>query len=385
MKNLSSISTRVLIEKTIIWFSLYSIISSIFKTPTFTASESAYLLIITIFLVVNDHIRLKYLSGQYSFRYYASFLVSNLLSGILLFKINCLGSQIYNIFLLIEIIVTTRKLPWTVVSLHFIIFFTALKAAGTSGKDILMSYLVIMAIIYLFRNVLLEKAKIQTLNKELQSVNTKLKNYSQKIQELTISKERTRIAQELHDSLGHYLIALTMNLEFADKIVSKNPSEAKQVINKSHDLSKECIINLREAVALLNDPAPQKGLLKSINEIFENFQQTNEIKFELDMDNKVESADPDIKNCLYKTVQESITNGIKHGNATFFSIRIRKSFEKISISITDNGTGCSEINKSNGIKGIEKRFAALGGEVDFHSGLDSGFTVEAVIPEIADL
>ena len=50
-----------------------------------------------------------------------------------------------------------------------------------------------------------------------------------------------------------------MNLEFADKIVSKNPGEAKQVINKSHDLSKECIINLREAVALLNDPAPQKG------------------------------------------------------------------------------------------------------------------------------
>ena len=61
------------------------------------------------------------------------------------------------------------------------------------------------------------------------------------------------------------------------------------------------------------------------------------------------------------------------------------SFEQISISITDNGTGCSEINKSNGIKGIEKRFAALGGEVNFHSGMDSGFTVEAVIPEIADL
>ncbi|MEC0599881.1 sensor histidine kinase [Bacillus spizizenii] len=383
MKNVSAISTRVLIEKLIKLFSLYSIITSIPKMHSLSIVEMFFLLTLTLLLIVNDHIRLKYFSSGKPIIYFTLLFMSIIMSGIILGGINCIGSQIYITLLLIEMIVTTRKIPWVIVSMHFITFFTALTYSGTHTKDIILSYLVIMSIIYLFRNNLLEKAKIETLNKELQEANHTLKQYSQQIQKLTISKERTRIAQELHDSLGHYLIALTMNLEFAVKVVDKNPKQVKQVISKSHDLSKECILKLRKAVTLLNDDIPQTELLKSINEIFENFRETNKITFDLEMDSRVESADPDIKNCLYKTVQEAITNGIKHGNATYFSIKISRDSDKISIKIRDNGSGCSEIVKSNGLKGIENRIAALGGKVDFFSGNHSGFTIKAYISEIA--
>jgi signal transduction histidine kinase len=348
--------------------------------------QAIFLSIITLFLIANDYIRAKFLSKHYLFWYYASFIISNVFAGFLLYEVYSIGSQIYIIFLLIEIIVTTQGIPSILVGIHLIIFLVSLKSANTNIKDILTPYLVTMCIIFLFRNILLEKVKIETLNHELNSANSTLKQYSKKIQELTISKERTRIAQELHDSLGHYLIALTMNLEFAGKVVDTEPKKAKNVINKSQDLTKDCILNLRKAVALLNDNVSQKELFKSINEIFRSFPETDEIEFVLDMDEEVGFSNPDIKNCIYKTVQEAITNGIKHGNATYFSINIHKNDEQISIIIMNNGSKCSDIIKSNGLKGIENRIIALGGEVHFYSDdNNSGFIVKANIPEILDL
>ncbi len=62
------------------------------------------------------------------------------------------------------------------------------------------------AVIYLYRKNLQEKSKVELLNRELKIANDTLKEYSDRIEELAVTKERTRIAQEPHDSLGHYLV-----------------------------------------------------------------------------------------------------------------------------------------------------------------------------------
>lgn len=102
------------------------------------------------------------------------------------------------------------------------------------------------------------------------------------------------------------------------------------------------------------------------------------------MDEDIEAVNFEIKDCIYKTVQESITNGIKHGKATLFSLAIHKSPRQISLLIANNGTGCREVIKSNGIQGIEQRIHALGGTVQFDSNQDSGFKVQANIPKMVD-
>ncbi|KWX88012.1 histidine kinase [Paenibacillus riograndensis] len=340
-----------------------------------------FLTLIAVLLLVNDFTRVKFLN-QTKALWYVSFILSNLLAGFLLFKVYCMGTQIYIIILLVEIIVSTHKIPVYVLCLHFSIFTASLIADHTTLRDILSSYLIIISIVYLFRNVLIEKARTQELNQELQIANTTLQEYSNKIQELTISQERTRIAQELHDSLGHYLIALNMNLEYASTIVDVETDKAKLAIQKSQQLSKECIVNLRKTVVLLGDERASKELLQSLHEIFDNFLETNKIQFELNMDEDIEYVDSDIKNCIYKTVQESITNGIKHGQATHFSIAIHKYSDHISLLVHNNGPDCKEIIKSKGIQGIEKRILALGGKVVFYSGESSGFRIEANIPKI---
>lgn len=384
MKKAEVHNNGIFIEKIIKYFAFYSIFSSIVKIYPINIKQAFFVSIITVLLIANDYARVKFQDKPNSFWYAISFIGSNVLAGFLLYEVYCIGSQIYIIILLIEIIVTTKEIPRFILGLHFIIYLIALKIANTNIKDILTSYLVIMSILYLFRNILLEKEKIQILNQELKVANKTLKEYSEKIKELTISKERTRIAQELHDSLGHYLVALTMNLEYAAKVVDIEPEKMKSLIKKSQNLSRDCILNLRQAVALLNANPAQKGLRKSIEEIFENFRETSGIEFELEINEAVEFVNPDIKNCLYKTVQEAITNGIKHGNAEKFSIKIHKNYDQILLIIMNNGARCTNIVKSNGINGIESRVIALGGEVHFYSDDYSGFIVKASIPEIID-
>jgi signal transduction histidine kinase len=278
--------------------------------------------------------------------------------------------------------VNTKKIPIYFISINFVVFTTSLLASHTLLEDILPSYFIIFAVVYLFRNVTIEKAKTQELNQELQIANATLQAYSEKMEELTISKERTRIAQQLHDSIGHYLIALNMNLEYANTIVDKEPSKAKLAINKSHDITKECMLDLRKTVALLAEEHSSKNLQQALQEIFDNFCETNQIKFELDMDAAIEQVDSDIKNCIYKTVQECITNGIKHGKATYFSIKIHALPQQISILTYNNGVSCEEIVRSKGLQGIEDRIVALGGQVNFESSQLSGFTVKASVPRV---
>ncbi|MFC3746104.1 sensor histidine kinase [Paenibacillus sp. GCM10012306] len=381
MKQVATQVSGVFIGRAMKCFLLISILFTILEKYSITAHMSAILVGVTLFSLGNDYFRMRF--NSMSAAWYTSFIISNILAGFLLFKAYSIGSQIYIIILLVEIVVSTKKIPVSVLCLHFAIFTVALLAEHTTIKEILSSYIIIVAIVYLFRNVVIEKAKTQGLNQELQVANAKLLEYSSQIQELTISTERTRIAQELHDSLGHYLVALNMNLEYANATVDVEPNKAKVAITKSHELSKECIVNLRKAVVLLREEPASKELLESLHEIFANFQGTNKIQFELNMDDDIERVDSDIKHCIYKTVQEAITNGIKHGEATYFSIDIHKNMDQISLLIHNNGAKCTEIIKSNGIQGIENRITALGGTVSFYCSQAPGFNVEASIPKIA--
>jgi signal transduction histidine kinase len=140
--------------------------------------------------------------------------------------------------------------------------------------------------------------------------------------------------------------------------------------------------SLREVVSILRKDNYIDKLRISINEIFNNFKDSNSIEFTLQMDEQVEKATPDMKNCIYKTIREVVTNGIKHGNATNFIIEISNEDNNISLLIKNNGLPCSNIIKSTGLKGIENRIKALGGNVSFISGEVKDFTIRANIPNV---
>lgn len=216
-----------------------------------------------------------------------------------------------------------------------------------------------------------DKITIRKLNEELLEQNKKLKEYSEQVEVLILEKERNRVAQELHDSLGHYLMAISMHLNMLEKV--KDEEKRDVVFLKTKELVKESIRELRETVYKLKEEA-NISFKNRIENLEENFK--DEVKFINNIDAEFEKESEEIKEALYITIKECITNGLKHGSSTEFVIDIKVKVN-IVFEIKNNGISPKEIKMSNGLLGIRKRIENINGWVLFE--INDGFTVRGEV------
>lgn len=347
--------------------------------------SAAIIVVLIIIAGINDSMREKFCKDYKSILYCLSFILSSIINSYFIYKIGGSGAAIYSIVLIVDILMFADKIPVFLLVINFITYCIPYKINSNPKinlnlEQIFLNYLGEFIVILIMRSLFIEKVKAGKLNEQLTSANLKLKEYSRKIEELTVSKERTRIAQELHDSIGHSLIALSMNLEYAENIALLKPDKTKEVINKAYSMSKDCIVKLREVVSVMKEDSSISNLHEAINKLFQNFGSNEIYKFNLKMYDGIEDESGNIKSCIYKTVMEGITNGIKHGKAESFDIKVDKENDNIIFKVKNNGLSSKEIKKSNGLLGIEKRIAELKGTVKFYSENGSGFTIDAIIP-----
>lgn len=302
------------------------------------------------------------------------------------------GIFTYGYALLDDIFKEKKSIIKLFVSIHFILFFSLLYLTLLSKPDVnasiimivmsisLLAYIGLSGMLYSIRTLEIEKEEVKQLNNKLKLANIKLQEYAIEVEEITISKERTRVAQELHDSLGHSLMALTMHLEYAKKICTIKPEKVEEVLAQSEKIAKASIIDLRKAVTLLNSELEILDLNTSIEKLIKNFYLVSNLKINYNKNESVDELSTNIKTSIYKTIQESITNSLKHGNATEINIKISLPNDNVEVIITDNGIGCDNIIKSNGLIGIENRIEFLGGTTYYFSHNDLGFGIKLLIP-----
>lgn len=239
----------------------------------------------------------------------------------------------------------------------------------------LFPYILVLSIVIVSYTRRKEREKVGILNKELLLQNEKLKEYSKELEKLTIEKERNRVAQELHDSLGHYLMGISMHVNLIEKF-DNNEEKRKEIIEKTKIIVKDSIKELRATVYKLKEYEKEQKLIWRIIEIEENLNEA--IEFENDIHENIEEVDDNIKEALYITIKEAITNGIKHGDAKYFKIKIYINEEIINFSIFNNGKSPINIKKSNGLRGIEERIKNLNGKCEFNI-LNNGFSITGKI------
>lgn len=376
MDFLSSSKNRIITLKILQAVALISIFKATLYSPIQIAN-----VVLVVFLAINDYFRR---TARETIKY-VSFMLSNLIICYFSYKTKTISTTTYCSLLTIELVLLNKKFLKSLLIINFISFaisngiFHSNNLLDTT-ENILSSYGPTILICFLIRSIVMEKIKTEKLNNELKKTNFTLKKYSNKIEELTVTNERTRIAQELHDSMGHSLVALSMNLEYAENIIDIKPEKVKSTIQNCYSLSKDCLNNLRKAVSVLKTTS-SINLRSDIDKLFLNLKIADKYKFNLDFDDKVEKVSRDIKTCIYKTLREAITNGIKHGDATSFNIHIYKSSQFIIFKIDNNGKGCKEIIRSNGMIGMEERVHLLNGEITFKSDAIDGFTIDVKIPE----
>jgi PAS domain S-box-containing protein len=203
-------------------------------------------------------------------------------------------------------------------------------------------------------------------------------------QERVREDERKRIAREIHDDLGQNLLALRLDVsmlhsrtEHAHPKLNKRVSAALDQIDATMRAVRSTINNLRPTVLDL-------GLNAAIEWQVKDFQRRSGIACELSMDEKDLELDDNRATALFRILQESLTNVIRHAQASRVRIDLHKIGNIIFMKVADDGIGiypdCRRKANSFGLVGIEERISALGGELMIDSDRDKGTALTISIP-----
>lgn len=201
------------------------------------------------------------------------------------------------------------------------------------------------------------QARAESLNRELVATQHLLAEASRQ-------GERTRIARDLHDLLGHHLTALTINLQVAERVAD---GEARERIAKCHGLARDMLGDVRAAVTTLRDDSAV-DFTQSLRLIVENIPQ---LQIDLDMDDDLRINDVNIAESLLRCVQEAITNTLRHASASECTVRVWREDGRLHAEIHDNGRVDAEFVPGNGLLGMRERIERINGRLDFERVRDA--------------
>ena len=224
------------------------------------------------------------------------------------------------------------------------------------------------------------------LNKRLEIANTDLQRTNEELEKslmdnarLAEIRERNRIAREIHDTLGHTLTGLAAGIDACIALAGDDKPALRNQLNLLSKVSRNGIKDIRMSVSSLRPDAPERLNLKSaIEELVENTKRVAGVNIKLDCDIINLKFDEDEEMAIYRIVQESLTNAIRHGRAKNIDVSIKKNYGSINLLICDDGIGCENIKAGFGLRHIRERVNMLKGQVNFSS--EEGFKVEAMIP-----
>lgn len=227
--------------------------------------------------------------------------------------------------------------------------------------------------------------KLQNQVKSLQRLADEKAELAKSAHKSAVIEERQRIARDLHDAVSQQLFALTMMSEAAIKQIEHNPSLATEqmveVANAAHQAQSEMralLLHLRP-VYLSGDPLP-KGIQKLIQEL----RQKSQIEFHLVIDESLKLSEATEEH-VFRIIQESLSNILRHANATEVKLEIFKRGKELFMHIADNGSGFdlshdNEKKTSYGLKTMKERSEELGGTFTIRSNVDEGTYIDIRIP-----
>lgn len=227
-----------------------------------------------------------------------------------------------------------------------------------------------------------EKEKFERTNTELEEAYKSLIEAQAVSQQLSIEKERTRMAREIHDTLAHTFTNLIVQLEVCKKLSSVDVGRLTEELEKAQELTRSGLNDVKRTIKSLRPQALEgKPFIESVLDFINNTMNNTEVHIILN--NTLPCGlklSTTLEITIFRLIQECITNSIRHGHSKEIQITMNLISDVISINIHDNGTGCSRIKKGYGLTGIQERVEAAGGLVDFSSTFGNGFDTKVSIP-----
>lgn len=221
--------------------------------------------------------------------------------------------------------------------------------------------------------------RINHANEKLQQMNTQLLDYAKKTEKIAEMRERNRLAREIHDTIGHALTGISAGIDACMTMVDISPQSTKQQLARISVVARQGIKDVRRSVTKLRpDVLETLPLEDALRQMVAETGTATQTAISCDNQAGPLHFDPDEEDTVYRVVQESITNAIRHGGAKQIFVTLTRKEKWLTLTVRDTGAGCAYIQKGFGLQHMEERVALLGGNISYNSG--NGFTVIANIP-----
>ena len=207
----------------------------------------------------------------------------------------------------------------------------------------------------------------------LAAVNAELLSTRALLAETSRVEERLRISRDLHDTLGHHLTALSLQLDVASRL-SEEP--AADHIRQAHAIARLLLSDVRDVVSRLRE-SRQPDLAQSIRALV---VEDSGLAIHLDLPDTLSVDDRSRAETLIRCVQEIVTNTSRHAQARNLWIRLEARPDGIVLHARDDGRGAEAVVVGNGLTGMRERFEQYAGHIEFTAGRGTGFEIRGFLP-----
>ncbi|WP_232354580.1 sensor histidine kinase [Lactobacillus sp. M0390] len=240
--------------------------------------------------------------------------------------------------------------------------------------------LFVLILIYFAIYQLNQENDIQNKLALASKANYELKNYAALSEYIAKDRERKRIARDIHDSVGHALTGIAAGIDATLVLIDINKDEAKSQLEKIQIAVKQGIKDVRKALNRIRPGALNNYTLKeSLKKMLKEYADISRIKIDFSYHWGSADFEKTTEDVVFRIIEESITNSLRHGHASQVSIACTKPEQNTyQMVIKDNGLGAKKIIPGYGITQMKERVAIINGKISFDG--QNGFKIVVDIP-----
>jgi signal transduction histidine kinase len=226
----------------------------------------------------------------------------------------------------------------------------------------------------------------QALLRDLETANAELTRQAERVKMLAIAEERSRIAREVHDSLGHHLTAINLQLQNAERFAERDPERSWQKVREARASTLLALAEVRRSVRALKPSAlAEQNGVAALSALARSFAGAGpEVTFRVVGQERLLAEATEL--VLYRALQEGLTNAAKHATARKVAVELTFEPDVVRLTIADDGAGAPDgfLDGGFGLPALRERVEARGGTLLTGNRPEGGFRLEVSLPDDAE-
>lgn len=250
---------------------------------------------------------------------------------------------------------------------------------STVDMQALLIFSVLIVLIWLMAR-LIKSEWSNRLNSE--HLHSELKESSAQLAHMAVVNERNRMARDIHDSVGHHLAAVSIQLEMASKLHDGNPNASLGAIHQAQAATQDALRDVRKSVGALRQTDESFELVPAVEMLISRIA-TDQLIINYRLDGDEANCSQPARLVFFRAIQEGLTNACKHANPSHINLSLQFLPQQSRLRIIDDGVGFDPHlpTSGTGLQGLRERVEAFGGSLSIESRLDEGTFLDIILPQ----